>query len=227
MASIGFVTMIVCGTALTVLTRPTFDEALNSFLMMLAILLVLASAAAACYEAFPTTHRGQTFAKRGVGIQVVQCDEQGAPTGDMQPPDLRQSVERWMVPHGPGTLVAIVSLLIAIPKIGSYGVYVGVGAGVVVWAAVYASSLLDKNGRGWHDKAAGTIVVVGGELDPVEPGDPNRSAPSGGQDTTKHAPDPAAPEADPQDEKSSYGLVSDYYAPIRERPPPDRDDTQT
>ena len=175
MASIGFVTMIVCGTALTVLTRPTLDESLDGFLVTLAFLLVLASAAAACYEVFPTTRRGQTFGKRGVGVQVVRCDKQGAPTGNIQPPDLRQSVERWAIPHGIGTLVAIVSLLVATPRIGGYGLLVGAGAAAAAWAVVYASSLFDKNGRGWHDKAAGTIVVGVNETERLESGDPGRS----------------------------------------------------
>ncbi len=40
-----------------------------------------------------------------------------------------------------------------------YGGYVGVAAGVAAWVLVYASSLFDSHGRGWHDKAAGTIVI--------------------------------------------------------------------
>ena len=100
------------------------------------------------------------------------------------------------------------------------------GLGLLCWAVVYASSLFDKNRRGWHDKAARTIVVVGGELERVESGDPDRSPPSGRRDPTKRASDPT-PEPAPQGEASSYGLVSDYYAPVRRRPPPSRDDTQT
>ena len=68
---------------------------------------------------------------------------------------------------------------------------ISVGAGVVTWAAVYASSLFDKNGRGWHDKAAGTIVVVGSELPSADSGDPGLSPPSGGRDITRGASDPA------------------------------------
>ena len=176
----------MCGTALTVLTRPTLDESLDGFL---AFLLVLASAAAACYEVFPTTRMGQTFGKRGVGVQVVRCDKQGAPTGNMQPPDLRQGVKRWAIPHGIGTLVAIVSLLVAIPKTGGYGVLVGACAAAGAWTMVYASSLFDKNGRGWHDRAAGTIVVAVDEPEQLESGDdPGRSPPPAGQDTTKREP---------------------------------------
>ena len=193
---------------------------------LLVLFLLVALTAVAGYEVMAVSRRGQTLGKNIAGIRV-QCDDQAALAGDLQPPDFRQCAGRWAISHGIGVLVAIVAALVAVPRIKDYGGYVGVAAGVAVWAAVYASSLLDKNGRGWHDKAAGTIVVVGGELEPVEPGGPDRSPPSGGQDTTKHAPDPAAPEADPHGEKPSYGLVSDYYAPVHKRPPPDRDDTQT
>ena len=227
-AFLAFVLFFVGGcTALLIgLASHGLDSRANETWNALWILFILlALIPVARYEVTPISKRGQTLGKNIAGIRV-QCNDR-APTGDSQPPDFRQSVERWVVPHGAGLLVGVVATLVAVPTIKDYGGYVGVGAGAAVWAAVYASSLFDKNGRGWHDKAAGTIVVVGGELEPVEPVDPDRSPPSGGQDTTKHAPDPAAPEADPHGEKPSYGLVSDYYAPVHKRPPPDRDDPQT
>ena len=129
---------------------------------------------------------------------------------------------RWAIPMSP-LVAGLVVYLTAYEVLSGYPLLGGFG----VWLLIYFSSAWGRHNRGWHDKAAGTIVVVGGELAPVEPGDPDRSPPSGGQDPTKRAPDSAASEAGTQDEKSSYGLVSDYYSPIRERPPPDRDDTQT
>ena len=99
------------------------------------------------------------------------------------------------------------------------GGYVGAGAGVAAWAVVYASSLFDNNGRGWHDKAAGTIVEVGGELPLAESRDPDRSPPGDEPGSTKHPSGSAAPKTAPQGDDSSYGLVSDYYAPARGRRP--------
>ena len=112
------------------------------------------------YEVVSTSRRGQTFGKRIAGIQVVQCDDQSAPAADVPPPDLRHSLERWVVPHGAGLLAGVVAGVVAAQKIGYYGVLVGAGAWLAVSTVVYLSSLFDKNGRGWHDKAAGTIVVT-------------------------------------------------------------------
>ena len=44
-----------------------------------------------------------------------------------------------------------------------YGLFAGVGALLAVAAVVYLSSPFDKNGRCWHDKAAGTVVVTAAE----------------------------------------------------------------
>ena len=45
------------------------------------------------------------------------------------------------------------------PWIGAYGVLVGADMWMVVSAVIYLSALGDPHGRGWHDKAAGTIVI--------------------------------------------------------------------
>ena len=163
MASIGCVTMVVVWALPVAILR-----SLDSVLATLVLLLLLGSAVAACYEVVPTARRGQTFGKAGMGIQVVRCDEQGAPIGDMQPPDLRQCVERWVMPHGIGTLVAIVLLPVIIPKMGSYGLLVGAGAAAAAWLLAYAPSPFDKNRRGWHDKAARTMVVTAPDPHPQQ-----------------------------------------------------------
>ena len=68
-------------------------------------------------------------------------------------------VRGWAVPHGAGIFTGVAAGLVVAPTVGEYGVLVGAGGWLAVSAAVYMSSLLDTNSRGWHDKAAGTIVV--------------------------------------------------------------------
>ena len=111
------------------------------------------------YEVAATARRGQTFGMRSMGIRVVLCDDQGAPTSDFECPDVRCSIERWAVPHGAGLFAGVVAGVVA-ERIWYHGALVGVGAGGAVWTVVYLSSLWDKHGRGWHDKAAGTVVVL-------------------------------------------------------------------
>ena len=43
-------------------------------------------------------------------------------------------------------------------------------AGLALWIVVYASAMWGRNGRGWHDMAAGTVVIV----DPERPPDTER-----------------------------------------------------
>ena len=44
--------------------------------------------------------------------------------------------------------------------------FISAGAGLAAWLLVYASSLFDSDGRGWHDKAAGTVVVTASDPQP-------------------------------------------------------------
>ena len=67
---------------------------------------------------------------------------------------------RWAIPHGAGLLAAIVAGVASFRgHIAGEFLGVSAGAGLVAWLLVYASSLWDSNGRGWHDKAAGTVVI--------------------------------------------------------------------
>ena len=116
--------------------------------------LVPVLAAVAWCEVGAVRRRGQTFGKGLAGIRVVRYEDPDVPSGHRRLCDLRQSILRWVIPHGAGLLVGVVSLLVAIPRIKDYGGHVGVGAG--------------------------TIVEIGGELPPAESGDPDRSPPPDG-----------------------------------------------
>lgn len=111
------------------------------------------------YEVVATARRGQTWGKRLMDIEV-------AGLGDRDPRavvlGLRQERHwaRWAIPHMSGLVVATIATMASIWRLEVYGLLVGAGAGMAAWTAVYASSLFDTNGRGWHDKAARTMVVT-------------------------------------------------------------------
>ncbi len=123
------------------------------------LLLVPVLVVVARYEVASVARRGQTFGMGLAGIRVVRYEDPDALSGDRRLCNRGESILRWAIPHGAGLSVGFVSLQVAIPRIKDYGGYVGVAAGVVAWVLVYASSLFDSHGRGWHDKAAGTIVI--------------------------------------------------------------------
>lgn len=207
------------------------DDGYGLFLLLAAMAALLASVLVYRYEVVTTARSGQTLGKRLMDICVIRLDPDGVV---IEPPERDSSMVRWAIPHGAAVAATILSVVIIFATnidgltdrefllvLALLGAFVA-----VAWSLCYVSALFDENRRGWHDKAAGTIVVVGGELQRVDSEDPDRSPPSG-QDSTRRASGTAAPEAAPQGEESSYGLVSDYYAPVRRRPPPDRHDTQT
>ena len=96
---------------------------------------VLAAAAIGLlYEVVLIATRGQTLGKMATRIRVVRADNGLIPGWG-------KSFGRWLVPAAFGIL-------------GSYIPFVG-----LVALLVYASILWGKNRQGWHDKAAGTLVI--------------------------------------------------------------------
>ena len=176
-------------------------------LLLVVLTVLFASVLVYCYETVPTGRRGQTFGKQLMDISVIRwLDPDGVV---VEPPQRDSNMVRWAIPHGAAVAATILSIVVIYSIDDSeltdrefFTLLMSCCAFVAtVWAVCYLSSLFDKNGRGWHDKAAGTIVVVGGALAPVEAGDPDRSPPSDRQGTTKRAPDTAASEAGTQDEE--------------------------
>lgn len=142
--------------------------------------------AAVRYEVVSTARRGETLGKRCVGIRVIAWNHRTAVPNNQPCLPGRASFERWAIPHGAGVLVALVVGVATFPPIGWFGVLVGAGVGLAAWTVVYLSALLDKNGRGWHDKAAGTIVVEA-------PCPPQKPAPQDPQPRQSAAPGLARP----------------------------------
>jgi uncharacterized RDD family membrane protein YckC len=86
---------------------------------------------AALYEIGLVALYGQTLGKRLLRIQVVDV-------GTGRPPDLGGATIRYLVP--------------AVPSLVP-------GVGGVIGLLVYASALWSPARQGWHDRAAGTVVV--------------------------------------------------------------------
>ena len=192
---------IIAACIAAVVTQPSMlsDENWDSYYMLLVPLLVPALILVIRYEVAGTTRRGRTFGKKNMGIRVVHCDDQHGPfsdSSDWEYPEPLYGLIRWAIPHGAGLFAALVTGVAAVPRIGGFGVLVGAAVGLAAWTVVYLSSLLDKNGRGWHDKAAGTIVVEASCL----PQTPARQDP---QPQQSDSPGPARPV--PEDSQQTFG----------------------
>lgn len=97
-------------------------------------LILAAAAIGLLYEVVLIATRGQTVGKMATRIKVVRADNGLVPGWSM-------SFFRWLVP-------AVFGIL------GSFIPFVG-----LIALLVYASILWGKNRQGWHDKAAGTLVI--------------------------------------------------------------------
>ena len=96
------------------------------------ILWALASAAIGIlYEVTMIANLGQTIGKMATKIKVVRADNGLVPGWS-------KAVIRWILPAA----ASFIPIL-----------------GFLAWLLVYCSLLWDKRRQGWHDKAAGTLVV--------------------------------------------------------------------
>ena len=138
------------------------------------------------YEVFATQAWGRTLGKRLSHLRVIRFDD-----GLM--PDLGQAVARGSVLCASGLIGSVASAIVGVP--------LPMLGGIALSLLMPLSSLLDKNGRGWHDKIAGTVVVEASSLDqlPDQQQEPQQPA----------SPKPSA--AQPGGSAKPYGLVSDYY----------------
>ena len=117
------------------------------------------------YEVVSTVGRGQTFGKRLMGICVARYLDPGGIV--VEPPERGGSLVRWAIPHAAVSAAAVL-LVVAVyvsdqAKLTdreSLLLWLGSWAfAAVAWAACYISALFDSQRRGWHDKAASTIVI--------------------------------------------------------------------
>lgn len=131
----------------------------GGFLLLLLLWLPSAWMAVYRYEVLSVARRGQTLGKRLMGICVVRYPGPGGIAAEF--PERRSSRfwARWALPHLVGLVAAFAGAAAGVGALGAVGLLVGVGTGLAVWMLVYASALWGKDRRGWHDKAAGTMVV--------------------------------------------------------------------
>lgn len=147
-----------------------------AYLRWIVLAIYVLSAAVLMHEPAVTARRGQTIGKRRAGIKVVRyCDA--------QTPGAVRALVRWAAPSALGVFAAVRFARTVVPEgewlrvwgHTSTSTLLSLAAGLALWLAVYLSSLLDSNGRGWHDKAAGTIVIK----TPIKTPRPDHAAPPG------------------------------------------------
>ena len=107
------------------------DDASAFSVGALVVSVLLAAAVGLLYEVTMIATRGQTLGKMATRIKVVRADNGLVPGWG-------KSIGRWIIP----------ALLPIIPLVGW-----------ILSLLVYISLLWDRARQGWHDKAAGTLVV--------------------------------------------------------------------
>jgi uncharacterized RDD family membrane protein YckC len=123
---------------LLVLSTSEIDEARRTVRTPLWAQLV-ATGIAAVYEVVLIRQRGQTVGKRALGIEVVR-------ETDGKHPDWTASIMRYLLPVLPA-LIPVPGLFLLSP-------------------VIYLVAIADPLRRGWHDRAAGTIVIKAGQPPP-------------------------------------------------------------
>ncbi len=124
---------LVIGVPIVVLVLLTSDINENKGIIRTPLWAqLLSTTAAALYEVVLIRTRGQTVGKRVLHIKVVRIT-------DGQPPDWTASIMRYLLP--------ILPALVPLP-----GVW-------LLSPVVYLVAILSPLRQGWHDRAAGTIVV--------------------------------------------------------------------
>ena len=119
------------------------------------------------YEPVMVGWRGQTLGKLVCGIRVVRV-------ADGRPPGLGRASARWAVCAASGLVLSMAAgaATAAAPR------SMALAAMFAAWAPMYLTSLFDGDRRrGWHDRAAGTVVAAS---KPREPEDANDGAGAGG-----------------------------------------------
>ena len=167
LAAVGLVMMlgVLAFARDTILGDNSGQEGLVFLLLLMLLWVPSAWMAVRRYEVVSTVGRGQTFGKRLMGICVARYLDPGGIV--VEPPERGGSLVRWAIPHAAVSAAAVL-LVVAVyvsdqAKLTdreSLLLWLGSWAfAAVAWAACYISALFDSQRRGWHDKAAGTIVI--------------------------------------------------------------------
>ena len=118
------------------------SDAYEAYVESLDEVFVALIAITAFYEIALTATRGQTLGKMATRIVVVRADEHSEANRG-RPPSWGKSFMRWVLP----TVLGLPSIWV--PFIG-----------YILWLLCYLSLTWDRDRQGWHDKAAGTLVVT-------------------------------------------------------------------
>lgn len=102
----------------------------------ISLFIVLAVLVGLLYEVVMIAIRGQTLGKMMTSVKVVRADNGLVPGWG-------KSIVRWIIPTIAGSILAFL-----IPGIGG-----------LLSLLIYVSLLWDSARQGWHDKAAGTLVI--------------------------------------------------------------------
>ena len=128
---IALVILLVVGIGSAIDVGSNEDEQVAISLGVLLLTPLLFAAVGVAYEVTMIALKGQTLGKMATSIKVVRADN-----GLL--PGWGKSIGRWIIPI----------ILLFVPLLGW-----------VLFLLVYVSLTWDKVRQGWHDKAAGTLVV--------------------------------------------------------------------
>ena len=120
------------------------------------------------YEVHPTARRGSAVGKKIAEISVIRWSAFNDAATCQPFPSYGQSLIRWLVPHSVLFAGVVVEWLWSASHDSDTGIPLFYCTGLAGWVLLYLTSLLDKDGRGWHDKAAGTVVVKAPRTDSSE-----------------------------------------------------------
>ena len=142
---------LIIGLPLTILVFAASDVSEDSKTISTPVWVQLVAAVvSALYEVVLIRTRGQTVGKRVLGIKVVRVTDGALP-------DWTASVVRYVLP--------VVPVLVPVP-----GVF-------LLSIVIYLVAIVHPLRQGWHDRAAGTIVVKADS--PSRPSPPSPSRPPG------------------------------------------------
>ena len=141
---------IMCGTAVGVVglmavwSGDSSNEASWTALIALAFATPLV-----LYEVLWIKRRGSTTGKRLTGVRIVRWPDGG-------PVSAGRALGRYAILHS-GTAAGV---LVAAQMPNDTSVWAWLAVAAAWWPLVGLSPLLDRQQRGWHDKAAGTIAIA-------------------------------------------------------------------
>ena len=155
MSCILLVTWILVGfVGLWLVFASDMDAAAALFVLLVIAALVLV----VLYEVHLTARRGSAVGKNIIDVVVIRWSADNDAATRQPFPSYGQSLIRWLVPHSvlfAGLTVLWQWSVFDPDRVTPLIIFIG----PVGWVLIYLTSLLDKDGRGWHDKAAGTVVV--------------------------------------------------------------------